>query len=1003
MEPSRDKRIMHLVHRCAELPTEDRTQFLASECAGDPDLITEVEAIIAADGSETGIHPSSERLASALPKHYRLLELIGSGGMAEVFLAEDTRLHRKIAIKFLNDTFRSDPERMLRFNREARSASALNHPNIITIHDIGESDGVQYIVSEYIDGETLASRMTRGRLPLAEALEIACQIASALDASHKAGIVHRDLKPENIMLRRDGGLKVVDFGLAKGGAVLGHHADTLELLTTSPGMILGTPRYMSPEQTRGLPLDGRSDIFSFGIILFEMVTGRTPFPGTNAADTIAAILGKEPRRLADFMDDPPQTLVGIVDRCLQKDREARYRSMAALLADLRELQSATTGPVRVNQTADLQPTGPLRPYAAYALALILVVLVAGGVWFFWKAVDPHGPAVATVGALRNIPITSWSSVSAEAGSAASFSPDARMVAFASTKSGASEIWSKPTVGGEPIQVTRNGFYNQYPVWSPDGQELAFYSSRGSENGIWRVSFTGGQEKQVTGGGPYTRPLRWTKDQRLFLQQGNDIYEIDLTSAEKKQLTDLNTYGIKARGLAVASDGLSFAISVKEAGSWKVKTARFGSKTLTDVASSNDQVDDIAFDNDNVTVYFTGGSDGMQQIFRSGPSVDSPVQVSSGNSDFSLQDVSADGSKVLYSSIAETSDLWLVSTTDGKATVFANDVPLEYWPEVSPDGKSVVYESVQQADRPFRGSIMLKRTTSTDPPVTISPDGFSPVWSSDGAWVAFFRRTDAGISIWRARSSGNDLKQIAAAPVTAPGYVNPPYLKSGLDHISVSPDGSQIAFAASRPKGFGLVVASVDGSSVRDLITSDDPNERFCCAKWTADGRSIVTSSDTKNPQGTGTLYRLWLIALDGSAKKMIYESKRELRCLGFTSSGEIGVVQRSDLSDSIVTPASVRIWTIPLGSGQPQQIAQMAGAYFNNIRISRDGSTIAYVTRAKENTELFTTNLARGLPKPIFAENDPKVLISSFAWFPDGKSIVLGKQTRTNVLSMLTN
>src|SRR5688572_3199773 len=219
----------------------------------------------------------------ALPGHYRLIEMLGRGGMAEVFLAEDTRLNRRVAIKFLHSDFRKDPERMRRFNQEARAASALNHPNILIIHDIGENEGVQFIVSEFVEGEALSKRISRGKISLPEAVDIAIQIASALAASHKAGIVHRDLKPDNIMIRHDGTVKVLDFGLAKETvgnlSNLALDATTLDGVPTSPGLILGTPQYMSPEQARGKPLDARTDIFSLGIIIYEMATGRPPFTG----------------------------------------------------------------------------------------------------------------------------------------------------------------------------------------------------------------------------------------------------------------------------------------------------------------------------------------------------------------------------------------------------------------------------------------------------------------------------------------------------------------------------------------------------------------------------------------------------------------------------------------------------------------------------------------------------------------------------------------------------
>jgi Tol biopolymer transport system component len=731
-----------------------------------------------------------------------------------------------------------------------------------------------------------------------------------------------------------------------------------------------------------------------------MVTGRAPFPGTTAADTIAAILSKQPRELSDFLDDPPQKLVSIVDRCLQKDREARYRSMDTLLMDLRELRSeAATGAVRVNETAMLPATGPLRSYAIYVIGFVLL-LVAGGAWFFVKTANRSGPL--TVGALRNVPITSWSSMSVEAGSAASFSPDARMVAFASTKSGASEIWSKPSAGGDVIQVTRNGFYNQYPVWSPDGQQLAFFSKRGTEYGIWRVSFTGGQETQITKVTGLARPMRW-HGEGLLVQDGGEIYDIDIATGSKKRLTDLSSAGIHPRGYAVHQDGVTFAISVKDERGWKIKLGKFGSNTLNEVANSPEQIDDIAFGPNDTTVYYTGTIDGLRQIFRVGSKGDSAVQISSGNNDLSLQDVSVDGAKVLYSSIAETADLWSVNLTDKKQGVIANEVALEYWPEVSPDGKNIAFESVAQADHPFGGSVVVKDINNSGPGMIVATNAFSPVWSNDGQWVAFFRRTDGAISIWRARANGTDLKLIASGSPVTPGYTNPPYLRTGIDQLSWSPDNAQIAYAERRDPGWVMTLSPVEGGELTTVLSSDDPKETFCCAKWRADGKLLMASSDTAGGSGQGRIFRIWIAAADGTNKRVLVESRAEMRCLGLDQKGQLLLAQRTDPADVSATPKAINLLAVTVSSGEVRSVGTIENAYLNNIRASRDGSTIAYVTRSKDTTQLYTMNSAGGTARQVFTEDDPKVLVSAIAWAPDGQSIVFGKQTRTNLLSMLTN
>jgi serine/threonine-protein kinase len=275
--------------------------------------------------------------------HYRILNKLGAGGMGEVYLAEDSRLDRKVAVKILGEEFNSNEDRLRRFIAEAKAASALNHPNIITVYDIGEAEsGNHFIATEYIEGETLRHHIEGSRIKTREVLDIVVQVASALAAAHQAGIIHRDIKPENVMLRPDGYVKVLDFGLAKltekQPLTADSQAGTIARKATDPGTVMGTVQYMSPEQARGKEVDARTDIFSLGIVLYELVAGRAPFAGESSTDVLAAILDREPPPLARFVDDLPQELQRIVSKCLRKDRDARYQTMKDLLLDLKELR-----------------------------------------------------------------------------------------------------------------------------------------------------------------------------------------------------------------------------------------------------------------------------------------------------------------------------------------------------------------------------------------------------------------------------------------------------------------------------------------------------------------------------------------------------------------------------------------------------------------------------------------------------------------------------------------
>ncbi len=358
MTPDRFQQIDQLFSHAAALPVEERAAFLDQACA-DAALRGEVEkllAMLAGDGPSlgervqraaselrdlvenipTGTSPVDGAMLGDLSGKvlgpYRLIRLVGKGGMGEIYAAEDTRLGRQVALKLLPTLHAGDTIRVRRFENEARAASALNHPNIVTIHDFGETEGLHFIASELVQGRTLRQLIAQGPMAIRECLSIATQIAGAIAAAHESGIVHRDIKPENVMVRPDGYVKVVDFGLAKlrEGSGAGPFRGSLTL----PGMVMGTVRYMSPEQARGLELDPRSDIFSLGVVLYEMAAGSHPFPGQTGADVTAAILEADPAPLGTVSAAPPVQLERIVNRCLRKVAAQRYQNCQELLADL---------------------------------------------------------------------------------------------------------------------------------------------------------------------------------------------------------------------------------------------------------------------------------------------------------------------------------------------------------------------------------------------------------------------------------------------------------------------------------------------------------------------------------------------------------------------------------------------------------------------------------------------------------------------------------------------
>ena len=370
MKPERWKQIDQLLEAALDRPPGERAAFLNQACAGDEALRRGVESLLSSDGQASSFieAPAFEVAAEFLAEdqtqtlvgqqigRYRVLSLLGTGGMGEVYLAQDSRLGRKVAIKILPASFTKDQERVRRFEQEARAASRLSHPNICVIHEVGETDdGRHYITMEYIDGVTLRQRMTNLQMRLAEALDIAIQVASGLSAAHQAGIVHRDVKPENIMLRTDSYIKVLDFGLAKLTEKRQISADTespaIAAVKTDAGVVMGTASYMAPEQARGLEVDARTDIWSLGAALYEMVAGRAPFEGATTSDVIVSILEREPLPLEHHRSGVPTELQKIVSKALSKNREDRYQTVEELVIDLKSLKRELEYGSR-NETAD---------------------------------------------------------------------------------------------------------------------------------------------------------------------------------------------------------------------------------------------------------------------------------------------------------------------------------------------------------------------------------------------------------------------------------------------------------------------------------------------------------------------------------------------------------------------------------------------------------------------------------------------------------------------------
>ena len=442
--------------------------------------------------------------------HYRILEKLGRGGMGEVYKARDMHLDRFVAIKVLHPDKVADPERKARFIQEAKSASALHHPNIVVIHDIGTTDGIDYIAMEHVAGQTLQEALNGKPLPLRDMLRVGIQIADALAKAHQAGIVHRDLKPANVMLAESGDAKLLDFGLAKLTDETPADAQTRTLRgpVTSEGAVMGTAAYMSPEQAEGKRVDRRTDIFSFGLILYEMATGRPAFWAASTASTLAAILRDEPKPIRDLMQDVPPEFERVVTRCLRKEPRRRFQHIDDVAVELNEIADDYESG-KFHRAAPVAVQRRSRSWL-YAIGLALLLITVATLWSVQRTKEPLVRNGTVFTRLTADPGLTFQPV---------LSPDAKLVAYSSDRAGDGglDIWVQQLAGGEPIRLTSDAADDQDPAFSPDGTRIAFSSSR-EGSGVYVMSALGGAAQRVADGG--FRP-RFSPDGKWISYQTGD--------------------------------------------------------------------------------------------------------------------------------------------------------------------------------------------------------------------------------------------------------------------------------------------------------------------------------------------------------------------------------------------------------------------------------------------------------------------------------------------------
>jgi len=521
--------VKEILYPALEMEEAERSSFLDEKCGDDPELRREVQSLIDAhtdaDGrlespaiemmAETVVNQNVNELVGRPLGNYEVIEKLGSGGMGDVYLARDTRLDRRVAIKLLPQALTSNKQTKQRFTQEAKAASALNHPNIVTIYEIASYNGHDFIAMEYVEGDTIRDLLESGRIETRRAIQLSAQTASGLAAAHDAGIIHRDIKPENLMVTRSSQVKILDFGLAKlveqeRASLADSNLPTVdyarkdERVMTVPGTILGTVAYMSPEQAEGRALDRRTDIFSLGVVFYEMITGKRPFEGKSAIDTLHSIINSEPQPARDLNIQLPIEVEDLLAKSLAKDPAERYQHAGDFELDLRRfkraLESGSLLSARVQPQTGIAKGGISLLWWIAAAAVLLSALIIG----YWVTRDarvaPVPLAATTLTQATLFPLTVDAGFEGEP----TFAPDGQTIAYVSDRTGNFEIFLRQISGGPDINLTNNQADDMQPSISPDGKQIAFVSSRSGQSDCL-CFFIYGTDQPLMGGAIWVMP------------------------------------------------------------------------------------------------------------------------------------------------------------------------------------------------------------------------------------------------------------------------------------------------------------------------------------------------------------------------------------------------------------------------------------------------------------------------------------------------------------------
>ncbi len=856
MQDEQWRQVEELYHAALDRDPEEREAFLDEACAGDEALRREVESLlrfddraqrfIEAPALEVAARLQAEEQAGSLIGrqlgHYRILALLGAGGMGEVYRARDTRLDREVAVKVLPAHLAQDPEALLRFEREAKAVAALSHPNILAIHDFGTDQGVRFAVMELLEGETLRGRLTRSAFAWREAAEVGAAVAEGLVAAHARGIIHRDLKPGNIFLTTDGQVKILDFGIArvqpKVTAAVDSAATTLPAPTT-PGTVIGTVGYMSPEQVRGEKAEAPSDIFAFGCVLYEMVTGRRAFARRTAAETIAAILTEDPPAPAATGQDLPPELDRLILRCLEKQPEDRFQSARDPALALKAILSGS-GTAQTSKERAGIGFSVARPAQWIAVALIAVLAITILWWQPWKrgslSVPPQQRLISTFpGSHRD----------------ASFSPDGSMIAFVNEAGGVPQVWIKNLAQGDPLQITFGDLPAHRPRWSPRNDQIVFSRGREWFQDIWSAPPLGGALRKIIEGG---RNPNWSWDgTRLVYEKNDEVWTARADGSDQRKVEGVPpvNFLMIERMPAFSPDGSLIAFFQCTNGPigdiWVIPSAGGQPRQLT---FDDHRGGTPAWTPDGRFIVFSSLRSGSRTLWKIAHTGGRPEPVLQGAGEDTDPEISRDGTKLIYTNTRNSFvlTLWNPATNQTRELREARyDIVC---PVFSPQGDKIsFFAAVDEGD----GHIFTINTDGSNLTQVTRGKGernLLPHWSPDGE-ALFFYQVRPTVSFRKISLSGGP------SAVIAPDWF------FGVHFLAqVDPTGKRIVYTKmERGSGVATIIREIETG--RETVFAPI----LLQVKWSKDGQSLIGTDLSANPRSGDIL--ICPVEAGGECRKVV--------------------------------------------------------------------------------------------------------------------------------------